>query len=45
MSIKGIMYFTVNIPVHAFREKGIVCHIPQYLMYKIKLQYTTVITL
>jgi len=36
--IKDMMYFTVNIPVHVFREKGVVCHIPQYFKYMIQIE-------
>jgi hypothetical protein len=33
-----MMYFTVNIPVHVFGEKGVVFHIPQYLMCVIQIE-------
>jgi len=39
-----MMYFTVNIPVHVFGEKGVVTfHNTSCTRYKLK--YTTVITL
>jgi hypothetical protein len=38
VTIKELMYFTVNTPVHVFGGKRVFCHIPHYLMYMTQIE-------